>query len=447
MKKPLFILASASLHRRKLLKQVGVSFRVIPSRAEETATLTKGCAHLVKKNALCKAMDVAGRLKKGLVVGADTVVYLGKGKVVGKPRNSCEAKKTLKLLSHQPQWLYTGVAIVDAETRKKILDFEKTKVVMTPLSDREIDSYYRHTPGEDKAGGFDIEGRGAFFIKRIEGCYFNVVGLPLAKLRMMLKKFGVHLLCLFFCLTFSSCATSEYNLATEREETLLFDTEKEINMGNSIASYVEQEFPVNTDADVNARVDAIAKRLEAACDRKELHYTVRVLDKDEVNAFALPGGYIYVFKGLVDKVDNDDQLAGVIAHEFGHITAKHAMKRLQASYSYTLLQVLAGATGNAHMMQGIDLAFASILSGYSRQDEFEADRLSVKYMKKAGYNPQAMANFLAKLQQITAKEPIRPYTYWRTHPFTSQRIAAVEQELTGTTTFRDYIRLTQEEEK
>lgn len=447
MKRPIFILASASAHRRKLLHQVGLSFRVIPSRAKETAVLTKGCAHLVKENALRKALDVAGRLKKGLVVGADTVVYLGKGKIVGKPCNSVEAKRTLKLLSRRPQWLYTGVAVADAKTKRTLVDFEKTKVMMTPLSDKEINAYYRHTPGEDKAGGFDIEGRGAFFIKRIEGCYFNVVGLPLAKLRFMLKEFGVHLLCLLFCLTFSSCATtSEYNLATEKQETLLFDTEKELGMGNSLAAYVEQQFPVNTEADVNARVSVISRRLETVCDRKELHYTIRVLDKDEINAFALPGGYIYVFKGLIDKVDNDDELAGVIAHEFGHITAKHAMKRLQASYGYTLLQVLAGATGNSHMMQGIDLAFASILSGYSRQDEFEADRLSVKYMKKAGYNPQEMTNFLAKLQQITAKEPIRPYTYWRTHPFTSQRIAAVEQEISGTTTFRDYVRLTEEKE-
>jgi septum formation protein len=445
MKKvPLIILASRSPHRRKLLKQVGFKFRAISSRAHESSNLAKGCAHLVKVNALAKAQEVASRVKKGLVIGADTVVYTSDKKLIGKPRHPQEAKKNLKMLSQKPQWLYSGVAIIDARTKKTAVDFEKTKVFMTPLTNQEIDTYYRHTPGEDKAGGFDIEGRGAFFIRRIEGCYSNVVGLPLAKLRMMLKQFGVHVLFLFFCFSFFGCVTTEYNMATEQQETLLFGTEKEIAMGSALTQYIDKENEINTDIDVNERVSQIAKRLQEVCDRKELLYSVQVINKDEVNAFALPGGYIYVYKGLLDKVDNDDQLAGVIAHEFGHITAKHAMKRLQASYAYTILQVLSATTGNAQMIPGIDLAFASILTGYAREDEFQADRLSVKYMEKAGYNPQEMVKFLEKLQAINAKEPIRRYSYWRTHPFTSQRTAAVRQEITGEITFRDYIRLTEE---
>jgi len=443
-KTPVIILASRSVHRQKLLRQVGLKFRAMASHATELTSLSKGCAYLVKVNALRKAQDVANRVKQGIVVGADTVVYTADKKLIGKPRNPQEAKKNLKMLCRAPQWLYSGIAIVDAKTKKTAVDFEKTKVVMTPLTDQEIETYYRHTPGEDKAGGFDIEGRGAFFVKRIEGCYFNVIGLPLAKLRIMLKKFGVYLLSLVLCFSFSGCFTTEYNLATEKEETMLFSTDKEIGIGNSLAQYIEKEFEINTDVDVNERVSKIEARLQNVCDRKELLYSVQVINKDEVNAFALPGGYIYVYKGLLDQVDNDDQLAGVIAHEFGHITAKHAMKRLQASYGYTLLQVLSAATGNTQMIPGIDLAFASIITGYGRQDELEADRLAVKYMKKAGYDPNEMAKFLEKLQVINAKEPIRRYSYWRTHPYTSQRVAGVRQEINGKTTFRDYIRLTED---
>ncbi|MDP8266272.1 MAG: Maf family nucleotide pyrophosphatase [Candidatus Aceula meridiana] len=444
---PNIILASKSIHRRRLLKKLGIPFKVIPSRAEEKSILTQGAAHLVKANALLKAQDVAARLDKGVVIGSDTLVFTHKKKVVGKPKSIKEAKKNLKALMCAPHWLYSGVAIVDAKTKKTLVDFEKTKIVMERLTDKEIDSYYRHTSSKDKAGGFDIDGKGAFFIKRIEGCYFNIVGLPMAKLCKMLKKFGVSILMLIVCFCFTGCVRTEYNLATEQEEMYFISTEREIAMGESIVRYVEKNFEINTDIDINERVSKIVDRLSKVCDRKELLYSGHVITKDdEVNAFALPGGPIYVFTGLINEADTDDELAGVIAHEFAHITAKHAIKRLQAQYGYSLLMVLAATSGNARMAQGVSLAFASIISSYSRADEIEADKLAVKYLKKAGYDPRAMETFLEKLHALNAKRPSRPFSYWRTHPYTSQRIATVSQEITGETTFRDYIRLTEEQE-
>jgi septum formation protein len=188
------ILASASPQRRKLMKILGLPFIVRPSKSEEITRITKGCAHLVKSNALLKALDVAHRLREGIVIGSDTVVYLSKGRLVLKPQDLKEAKANLKELMAKPHWVYTGIAIVDARTGRKELGLEKTKVFMTKLSDKEIDRYHKLVSPLDKAGGFDIEGRGALFIPRIEGCYFNVVGLPLAKLAEMLKKFGVDVL-------------------------------------------------------------------------------------------------------------------------------------------------------------------------------------------------------------------------------------------------------------
>jgi septum formation protein len=188
------ILASGSPQRRKLMKILGLPFIVRPSRAKESARLTRGCAHLVKTNALLKALDVARGLREGIVIGSDTVVLSSKERLVGKPRNMREAKKNLKELMAGPHWVYSGVAVVDAHSGRKDVGFEKTKVFMTKISDKEINRYHKLVSPLDKAGGFDIEGKGALFIGRIEGCYFNVVGLPLAKLASMLKKFGVSVL-------------------------------------------------------------------------------------------------------------------------------------------------------------------------------------------------------------------------------------------------------------
>ncbi len=188
------ILASASAQRRKLMGILGLPFMVRPSRAEEITELRVNCAALVKTNALLKAKDVASRLKSGLVIGADTVVYSGRQRLILKPRDLPEAKRNLKELMAKPHWVYSGVAVIDVKTGKSMVDYDKTKIFMDSISDQAISRYHRLVPPLDKAGGFDIEGKGGLFIPRIEGCYFNVVGLPLAKLRRMLEKFGVDVL-------------------------------------------------------------------------------------------------------------------------------------------------------------------------------------------------------------------------------------------------------------
>ncbi len=191
--KPL-ILASGSAQRKKLLQLIGLKFSVRPSNAREIEKIQTTCSALVKHNALLKARDVASGMKKGVVIGADTVVYIGKKQIIGKPRNLKEARNILKILFSRPQWIYTGVVIIDVETGQKVMGYEKTKVFMTPLSDEEIAAYHKKVNPFDKAGGFDIEGFGSIFIRRIEGCYSNVIGLPVAKLSAMLKKVGVCVL-------------------------------------------------------------------------------------------------------------------------------------------------------------------------------------------------------------------------------------------------------------
>jgi len=186
------ILASRSKARKDLLKQVGLKFSVAGSRIREKRIIRKRCSDLVIKNALLKAQDVARRHKAGIVIGADTVVLVG-GKIIGKPKNFKDAVRTLKLLSRKPQWVYTGLAVVDIDKGATFTAYEKTMVYMRALTDARAKSYLKKGSTLDKAGSFDIQGLGAIFVDRIEGCYYNVVGLPLSKLAQIFEKIDIHI--------------------------------------------------------------------------------------------------------------------------------------------------------------------------------------------------------------------------------------------------------------
>jgi len=438
------ILASASAQRRKLLRMTGLKFSVKPSRADESADLAGGCARLVKQNALVKAREVARRFKSGIVIGADTVVYAA-GRLILKPKHLKEAREILHTLYTKPHWVYTGVGIIDAATGREIADYEKTRIYMQKLADEEITRYHASVSPLDKAGGFDIEGKGGLFISRIEGCYSNVIGLPMPKLRIMLKKFGVSLLSAFLMatagLTLTGCA-SEFNLATGQEESLIFGTEQEVNIGVSASNQVEKQFKLVEGVEENRRLQEILAKIVAVCDRKDIIYTIKIVDDERLNAVSLPGGPVYIFRGLMDKLKTDDELAGVIAHEVGHITARHGIKRLQASYGYTLLQLAAFAAKDGDAAQGANALFTFAFLAYSRGDEFQADELGVKYTKKAGYDPQAMLKVLQVLKDEEQRAPKREFSYFRTHPYLSERMAVVNKEINGQIGFKDYLNLT-----
>ena len=128
------ILASKSKARQKLLRQIGLRFQIVESRAKEEEVLKGRCSDFVIRNALKKARDVATRLDSGVVIGADTVVLVGK-KIIGKPKTMADAHRALKTLAKKPQWVYTGLAVIDVNNGKIYTDFEKTKVYMYPLTD------------------------------------------------------------------------------------------------------------------------------------------------------------------------------------------------------------------------------------------------------------------------------------------------------------------------
>ena len=259
-------LASDSKARKKLLKIFGLNFKVLPSNIrEKTAAGSLSYPQLVRSNAFKKAVDAAARVKSGIVIAADTIVVCG-GKVFGKPKDLSGARKMLKGLAGKPQWLYTGLAIIDKDNKKVKTACEKTKIYMDKLTDKEIDNYFAVVSPLDKAGSFDIQGKGAFFIRRIEGCFYNVVGLPLRRLYLILKDLDLKVfMFLFFLLPFASClllsgCTTEYNIVTGEEETYFYSTDREVAMGEAINREVEKEYKFVEDPLVQKRVEDIGKK-------------------------------------------------------------------------------------------------------------------------------------------------------------------------------------------
>lgn len=192
------VLASSSPRRSQLLTQIGLNFEVIEPDIDETDGINLEASQLVKFLAYEKAHFVAKNISKNfrrdekcLVIGADTIVK--KERILGKPQNSQEAFEMLKHIQGSWHKVLTGIAVIDAATMKGISDFEITDVKMKELTDSTIKAYIDTKEPLDKAGAYGIQGLGSIFVEKINGCYFNVVGLPLAKLDTLLRKFGVSI--------------------------------------------------------------------------------------------------------------------------------------------------------------------------------------------------------------------------------------------------------------
>lgn len=185
------VLASASPRRRDLLRQIGWNFQVCPSNFAEATTANVPQA-FVLYNALGKAREVASHFKQALVLGADTVVA-HQDKLLGKPRHQREAADMLRALSGNWHDVYTAVVLLDCASGREVSDVVATRVHMREITAEELSSYVRTDEPYDKAGGYGIQGLAAKFVDKIDGCYFNVVGLPLsrvAELRQQLEAAG-----------------------------------------------------------------------------------------------------------------------------------------------------------------------------------------------------------------------------------------------------------------
>ncbi|MCR4439372.1 MAG: Maf family protein [bacterium] len=182
------VLASASARRAQLLRLLGLEFDVIPSSiVEENGGVEDPVRH-VRELALAKAREVAAQVDCGLVIGADTVVVLA-GRLLGKPADADEARAMLALLSGKTHEVYTGFALVERPSGRELVEHELTRVHFRDLSNEEIEAYVATGSPLDKAGAYGIQDLSAIFVDRIEGCFYNVVGFPLAKFYQAYREF------------------------------------------------------------------------------------------------------------------------------------------------------------------------------------------------------------------------------------------------------------------
>lgn len=188
-----FVLASSSPRRAEILKGLGIDFEIMPSDVEEKFTGNEP-GKIVSELALIKCKDVASKLGEDkVIIAADTIVYKD-GEILGKPVSKSDAYDMLTKLSGSSHKVLTGICIINNGTNKIYHDYEETTVYFKYLSEDEILNYINTGEPTDKAGSYGIQGLGGLFVEKIHGCYFNVVGLPIHKLYILLGKMGVNLL-------------------------------------------------------------------------------------------------------------------------------------------------------------------------------------------------------------------------------------------------------------
>ena len=180
------ILASSSPRRKELLERLGLKFTVVESNVKEKYLGRP--VDVARENAYGKAFKVAQKVEKGIVIGVDTIVVLN-DEIIGKPESLEEAKKILLKLNGKEHKVISAVAVIDVESGRKVVEVEETKVKFRELSIEEINLYVSTGEPLGKAGAYAIQGMGALLVERIDGCYYNVVGLPLTKLYLVLKTF------------------------------------------------------------------------------------------------------------------------------------------------------------------------------------------------------------------------------------------------------------------
>lgn len=231
---------------------------------------------------------------------------------------------------------------------------------------------------------------------------------------------------------FSGCAT---NPVSGKQELHLFSDSDEITLGKQTKEAIIKEYGEYKDAALKQYIESVGQRLAFACERNGLPYNYTILDTEMINAFAAPGGCIFVTRGILKAFDNEGELAAVLGHEIGHVSARHSMGALEKQYGYEILFKMTEILSKkdlSSLKQYTDTLAGLIFLGYGRENEFEADNCGVRYARTAGFNAYGAVTFFQKLAKLEGSKPSDLEMLFRSHPATSDRIMKVKEYLSST---------------
>jgi len=239
-----------------------------------------------------------------------------------------------------------------------------------------------------------------------------------------------HLVCLLAGLVLGLLSGCAVNPVTGQEELMFFSEDKDVALGDKYAPQIETALGGRfADENLQRYVHGVGQRVARFCHRPDIAYYFTVVDQKAVNAFAVPGGHVFITRGLLDELDSEAQLATILGHEVGHIVARDTMAALSRQIGMTALLGAAagvGGSGSGDVMVGTAFVSGVLSLQYSREDEKAADLAGMAYMIQAGYDPKAAVETMRVLQEL---QTTRPIEFFSTHPNPENRVAYLTERI------------------
>jgi predicted Zn-dependent protease len=206
--------------------------------------------------------------------------------------------------------------------------------------------------------------------------------------------------------------------------------QQEVQMGQDYSQQINAQLPIVRDAEINRYLNLLGDQIAAKTSRADLDWTFYMVDSREVNAFAVPGGFVYVNRGLVERTSAMDELAGVLGHEIGHVVRRHSIQQMEkqqgAQVGVTLACVLTNICNSQVAQAGINIGASAVFAKFSRQDELEADQEAIVNTVRAGINPEGIVSMFQKLINERNSRPSAVAGFFATHPLEEDRIQAAQ---------------------